>query len=68
MADFDRRSSALFTAEEGKPTGETHGLSAEEERARGRRNIAIALGVVAFIILVFLTTFFRLAESVQGAG
>ena len=32
-------------------------------RARRRRNLAIALGLVAFILIVFTTTMIRLAQN-----
>ncbi|MEO1659121.1 MAG: protoheme IX farnesyltransferase [Pseudomonadota bacterium] len=55
-------------AREGVPTGEHHTPSAAELKARGRRNIAIALAVAGFVMLVYLTTFFRLAENLQAAS
>ena len=42
-------------------------LTPEELRARKRRNIALALGLVAFIVLVFVTTVLRLHANI-GAG
>jgi hypothetical protein len=39
-------------------------LTPEEARARGRRNLAIALGLLAFVALVFLVTVFHLKGSV----
>ncbi|MEM0927827.1 MAG: hypothetical protein AAGI89_00900 [Pseudomonadota bacterium] len=59
---------SLAEAREGLPTGEHHTPSPEELKARGRRNIAIALAVAGFVVLVYLTTFFRLAENLQAAG
>ena len=38
-------------------------LTDEELTARKRRNLWIALGLVAFIVLVFLTTFLRLKQN-----
>lgn len=59
----------LFTsAREGVATGEMHQPSDEEVKARDRRNVAIALGVVAFVVLVFLTTFLRLSENIANGG
>ena len=55
-------------AREGLPTGEHHVPSAAEIKARGQRNVAIALAVTGFVVLVYLTTFFRLAENLQAAG
>ena len=41
-------------------------LTPEELKARKRRNIAIALGLVAFMVLVFVTTLLRLQANVAG--
>ena len=41
-------------------------LTPEELKARKRRNIAIALGWVAFMALVFVTTLLRLQANVGG--
>jgi hypothetical protein len=38
-------------------------LSPEELRARKRRNVWIALALVAFIVLVFATTVLRLQQN-----
>jgi len=38
-------------------------LTPEELRARKRRNLWIALGLVAFIVLVFATTIVRLQRN-----
>ena len=38
-------------------------LTPEELRARKRRNLWIALGLVAFIVLVFATTVLRLQQN-----
>ncbi len=40
------------------------GLSKEEQKKLGQRNLAIALGLGAFIIVVFLVTILRLGGSV----
>ena len=64
-----RRTMGFSEAGEGLPTGEMHQPTEAEIKARGRRNVAIALAVVAFVVLVYLTTFFRLAENIKaGAG
>ncbi len=55
-------------AREGLPTGELHTPSEAELKARRRRNLAIALAVSGFALLIYLTTFFRLAENLQAAG
>jgi hypothetical protein len=41
-------------------------LTPEELKARKRRNLAIALGLVAFMALVFVTTLLRLQANVAG--
>lgn len=41
-------------------------LTPEELKARTRRNRAIALGLVAFMVLVFITTMLRLQANVGG--
>ena len=41
-------------------------LTPEELKARKSRNIAIALGLVAFMALVFVTTLLRLQANVGG--
>lgn len=41
-------------------------LTDEELTARKRRNLWIALGLVAFIVLVFLTTFLRLKQNIEA--
>ena len=38
--------------------------SENEARARRGRNIALALGLVAFVVLVFFVTVFKLGASV----
>ena len=55
-----------FGAREGLPTGEHHEMTPEEEKARHRRNLLLALGVVTFIALVYLTTLLRMAQNVGG--
>jgi hypothetical protein len=42
-------------------------LSPDELRARKRRNLFIALGLLAFIVLVFLTTVLRLQQNQADA-
>ncbi len=41
-------------------------LTPEELRARKRRNLWIALGLVAFIVLVFATTIVRLQRNQEA--
>ena len=42
-------------------------LTPEELAARKRRNVWIALGLVAFMVLVFTTTFMRMQHNQQAA-
>ena len=42
-------------------------LTPDELRARKRRNRFLALGLVAFIVLVFLTTVLRLQQNQADA-
>lgn len=53
---------------EGLPTGEMHQPTEAEQKARGRRNVAIALAVTGFVLLVYLTTFFRLAQNLSAGS
>lgn len=41
-------------------------LTDEQVRARKRRNMAIALGLVGFIVLVFLTTVMNLRRNTEA--
>ena len=43
---------------------EPHKTKPDEIRQRDRRNVAIALGLAAFVILVFAVTLLRLGASV----
>lgn len=47
---------------------ETIALSPEEKAARTRRNRAIALGLLAFVGLIFLTTVLRLTHNYNSGG
>lgn len=51
---------------EGRFTGETYAPSPEEEAARRKRNVAIALAVVAFMAVVFLITTQRLRSAIEA--
>jgi hypothetical protein len=42
---------------------ETVKLTPEEEAARKRRNMAIAIGLVGFIVLIFLVTVVRMSSN-----
>ena len=56
----------LIEAREGLATGEHHEVTPEEQKARKRRNMAIALGVVTFIVLVYSTTLLRLTQNIEA--
>ncbi|MFW2342914.1 hypothetical protein [Brevundimonas sp.] len=43
-------------------------LTDEELTARKRRNLWIALGLVAFMVLVFMTTFLRLKQNIADSS
>ncbi|MFN3353521.1 MAG: hypothetical protein ACK4Z5_07935 [Brevundimonas sp.] len=41
-------------------------LTPDQLAARKRRNLAIAFGLVAFMVLVFVTTVLRLQANIAG--
>ncbi len=41
-------------------------LTSEQLKARNRRSLWIALGLVAFIVLIFTTTFLRMRENMAA--
>ncbi len=43
-------------------------LSPEEAKARGRRNLAIAFGLIGFALLLFVVTLVRMKGQVMDAG
>lgn len=43
-----------------------HALTPEEQKKRKQRNAAIALGLSAFIVLVFLVTIFRIGGDIAS--
>ena len=57
----------LSRPREGIYTGQMYEMSPEERQARNRRNIAIALGVVAFVVIIYATTLLRMSQGI-GAG
>lgn len=63
MAD-PKNTADLLDAREGQSTGESHEMSAAEQKARSRRNLAIAFGVVGFVVLIYSTTILRLTQNV----
>ena len=54
----------FLSARDARATGEHYRMTPAEEKSRKRRSIAIALGIVAFVALVYLITMLRLAENV----
>lgn len=53
-------------SEDNRP--ETVKLTPEEEKARKRRNVAIFWSLIAFIVLIFVTTVVRLSGNVAAGG
>lgn len=49
---------------ESSPAG--YVLTPEEQKKRKQRNAAIALGLLAFIVLVFLVTIFRIGGDIAS--
>ncbi len=43
-------------------------LSPDEKKQRAQRNVAIALGLVAFVIIVFLVTILKISGNIGGAS
>ncbi len=44
--------------------GSNNGMNAKQSRARGRRNLSLALMIVGFVILIYVVTILRLGGSV----
>ncbi|MEM9422351.1 MAG: hypothetical protein AAF986_07600 [Pseudomonadota bacterium] len=65
MAD-DAEKPDLLEAREGVATGEHHVMTPAEVKARNRRNLAVALGVVGFILLVYFTTLLRITQNIDS--
>jgi hypothetical protein len=57
-----------FHHREGRPTGEHVTLTPEQEKARRKRNIYIALGLVGFMVAVFLITVVRLGQNIANGA
>ena len=57
-----------FYNREGVPSGESYKLTPEEEAARKKRNIAIALSLVGFMVVVFLVTVVQLSNNISNAA
>ena len=43
-------------------------MDIEQKKQRQRRNLAIAGGIVAFIVLVYAVTILRIGAAASGAG
>lgn len=43
-------------------------LTPDEQAARNRRNVALALGLVAFIVVVFTVTVLRLSANIAASA
>ena len=56
------------TKAESRPDVETVVLTEEQQAARKNRNRAIALGLFAFVGLIFVTTMVRLATNYNMGG
>lgn len=56
----------FFSARDARATGEHYQMTPAEEKSRKRRSIAIALGIVSFVALIYFITMLRLAENVGG--
>jgi len=60
MSANDDGGRGLPTGGHGVPSGETVTLTADQLKARSRRNVWIALAVSAFVVLVFFITIAKL--------
>jgi hypothetical protein len=68
LTDAERAENFGFSHREGRATGEHVKLTPEQEQARKKRNVYIALSLVAFMVAVFLITVVRLSQNVAGAA
>lgn len=57
-----RQSPALDVGDE-KPTGRFHRMTAEKRQLQGRRNLAIAGGVLLFMFLIYIISMLRLMQT-----
>lgn len=60
----DGEGSAFFAQHEARPTGENYRQSAEEEKSRKRRSLAIGLGLLAFVVLIYFITMLKLSANI----
>ncbi len=68
QAAKDRADNFGFYHREGRPTGEQIALTPEQTAARKKRNVYIALSLVAFMVAVFLITVVRLSQNIAAGG
>lgn len=57
------RSPGMF-AREAVPTGEMVTLTSEQKQARKRRSMWLALGLIAFVLLVFTLTMTKMGANI----
>jgi len=43
-------------------------LTPEAKKKRGQRNLAIALGLIVFVVVVFLVTILKISGNIAGGG
>ena len=55
-------------AREGIPTGETVKLTDEQQAARKKRNVAIAIGLVAFMAIIMIVTVLRISQNIASGA
>lgn len=68
QAAQDRADNFGFAHREGRVTGEHVALTPEQLAARKKRNVYIALGLVAFMVAVFLITVVRLSQNIAAGA
>jgi len=68
QAAKDRADNFGFYHREGRPTGDQVALTPEQTAARKKRNVYIALSLVAFMVAVFLITVVRLSQNIAAGG
>jgi hypothetical protein len=59
---------SMMNAREGIPTGETVKLTAEQEAARKKRNVAIAIGLVSFMVIIMVVTMLRISQNIAASS
>ena len=61
VEDYDE-----FGGREGLPTGDHYAPTPEEVAARNKRNLAVALAVVLFVVIVYATTTLRMRDAIEA--